>query len=100
MLTDKEVRHIANLARIELSDETRERMKRDLSSILDYVAVLQSVSTETVQALYQVTGLQNVMRPDEHLNEFPSSPEQDALLAGQAPNAQGRLVKVKGAIKK
>lgn len=100
MLTDKEVNHISALARIGLDDAMRERMKKDLSSILDYVTVLQSVPTETVQPLYQVTGLTDTMRPDEHRNEFPSSPEQDALLAGQAPSAQGRLVKVKGAIKK
>ena len=95
MLTDKEVDHIAKLARIELSDTMRERMKRDLSKVLDYIAQLNEVDTSGVEPLYQVTGLQNRTRPDEHRGDFTVDERLLERLVGQAPAHMGRAVKVK-----
>lgn len=95
MLTDKEVDHIAKLARIELSAESRENIKKDLSSILEYVNQLESVDTAGVEPLYQVSGLQNVVRPDEHKGDWPMNTELAELLAGQAPHKHDGYVKVK-----
>jgi len=44
-LTLSEVEHIAELARLELTDEEKERFRRQLSEILDYAARLQSIDT-------------------------------------------------------
>ena len=95
MLTDTEVDHIAKLARIELAPEMRERMKRDLSSVLDYIALLDGVDTSGVDALYQVTGLQNSTRPDEYRGDFVVDDTLLERLVGQAPAQQSRMVKVK-----
>lgn len=95
MLTDHEVDSIAKLARIELSDETRERMKGDLSTVLDYIAQLDEVDTSGVEPLYQVTGLQNRTRPDDHRGDFPVDAQLVERLVGQAPSHQERMVKVK-----
>lgn len=95
MLTDKEVEHIAKLARIELTDQMRERMKRDLSHVLDYIALLDEADTSGVQPLYQVTGLQNRTRPDEHRGDFVVDERLLEHLVGKAPSHQGRFVKVK-----
>jgi aspartyl-tRNA(Asn)/glutamyl-tRNA(Gln) amidotransferase subunit C len=95
MLTDKEVNHIAALARIELTDEMRERMKHDLSNVLDYIAVLEQADTAGVEPLYQVTGLQNQTRPDVHRNDFPMDEKLFEYLVKQAPSHHERFVKVK-----
>lgn len=100
MLSDKDVDHIASLARIELGDDMRAKMKNDLTSILDYVEMLASVPTDSVEPLYQVTGLRSRLRDDEHRNDFPMDEELDGRLTGQAPARSRRFVRVKGILKK
>lgn len=95
MLTKEQVDHIAVLARIELDDAMRERMKKDLSSILGYVDQLSRVDTSGVEPLYQVTGLENQTRADEHRNDWPMDAKLSELLVGQAPHQHERSVKVK-----
>jgi aspartyl-tRNA(Asn)/glutamyl-tRNA(Gln) amidotransferase subunit C len=95
MLTEKEIEHIAKLARLELTHEMRERMRKDLSSVLDYIALLETADTSGVEPLYQVTGLQNQTRPDMHRGDFSMDAVATERLIGQAPAQQGRFVKVK-----
>ena len=95
MLTDAEISHIAKLARIELTDDMRERMKRDLTKVLDYIALLEKADTSGVEPLYQVTGLQNQTRPDERRGDFVMDAKLLEYLVGQAPHSQERFVKVK-----
>ncbi len=76
-LTKDEVRHIAKLARLNLSEEEVEKFTKELSSILDYVDQLQEVDTEGVVSTAQVTGLNNSFRADE---VKPSKAEADQLL--------------------
>jgi aspartyl-tRNA(Asn)/glutamyl-tRNA(Gln) amidotransferase subunit C len=63
-LSTKEVAHVAQLARLHLSDAELELMRSQLSNILDYIAMLQEVDVEGVEPTAQVTGLTTVMRPD------------------------------------
>lgn len=60
----EEVEHIANLARIELSDAEKKEFSSQLSDILGYVEKLQEVDTDSVEPISQVTGMVNVMRED------------------------------------
>ncbi len=64
-LTKEEVKHIAKLSRIELSDEELEKYSEQLSSILGYIDKLNEVDTTGVEVTAQVTGLRNVLRKDE-----------------------------------
>ncbi|MFH0770110.1 MAG: Asp-tRNA(Asn)/Glu-tRNA(Gln) amidotransferase subunit GatC [Candidatus Peregrinibacteria bacterium] len=80
-LTSSQVRHIAALARLTLSDAEVERFTVELSSILDYVSKLQEVDTSSVEASAQITGLSGVVRPDALI---PSSCTTDMLL-GTSP---------------
>jgi aspartyl-tRNA(Asn)/glutamyl-tRNA(Gln) amidotransferase subunit C len=100
MLTDSEIAHIAKLARIELTDETRTRMKKDLSKVLDYIALLEKADTSGVEPLFQVTGLQNQTRPDEHRGDFTVDASLLEYLVGQAPHTKERFIKVKSIKKK
>ena len=95
MLTDTEINYIAKLARIELSGEMHAHMKRDLSKVLDYIALLEKADTLGVQPLYQVTGLQNQTRPDERRSDFVMDAKLMGYLIGQAPHSHERFKKVK-----
>ncbi|MFH1533799.1 MAG: Asp-tRNA(Asn)/Glu-tRNA(Gln) amidotransferase subunit GatC [Nitrospirota bacterium] len=65
MLSEKEVRHVAKLARIELTDSEVKKFSGQLSGVLDYMDILKEVDTEGVEETSQVTGLQNVLGADE-----------------------------------
>ena len=65
MLSKEEVIKIAKLAKLELTDAEVEKYQKDLSAILDYAEQLQEVDTDNVEPLYQVTGLEHVVRQDE-----------------------------------
>ncbi|HZZ99526.1 MAG TPA: Asp-tRNA(Asn)/Glu-tRNA(Gln) amidotransferase subunit GatC [Candidatus Paceibacterota bacterium] len=99
MLSDKELEHIAALARIELKPEEKEKLKKDLGSILDYIDKLDKADTSSVEPLYQTSGLINAEREDEPRNSFKSE-NVESLLIGQAPDKQERFVKVKPVMKK
>ena len=77
-LTAKDVRHIAKLARLRVTDAEVETLARELSSILDYVALLNELNTENVTPTAQVTDLMNVFREDE---VRPSEATTEELLA-------------------
>ncbi len=63
-LTHDQVRHIAKLARLRLTDAEVEKYAKELSSILNYIDMLQEVDTSSVEATAQVTGQVNSMRED------------------------------------
>jgi len=58
------VEHIAELAKLGLTEEEIERFQEQLSAILDYAAVLQRLDTEAIPPTAQVIEMKNVMRPD------------------------------------
>lgn len=64
-LSAKQVRDVAHLARLELSDADIETMARQLNSIVDYVDLLQKVNTDGVEPLVHAIELHNVFRADE-----------------------------------
>lgn len=64
-LTKEEVGHIANLARLRLTDEEADKYSEQLSGILEYAGQLSAVDTAGVEPTSQVTGLTNVTREDE-----------------------------------
>lgn len=68
MLSEEEVRHVAKLARLGLTDEEIKRFTGQLSNVLSYIDVLSEVETEGVPLTCQVTGLSNVSRADEVVN--------------------------------
>ena len=64
-LTLQDVEHIAELARLGLTDEEKELYRTQLSSILDYAARLQSIDTANTTATASVVPLHNIWRADE-----------------------------------
>jgi aspartyl-tRNA(Asn)/glutamyl-tRNA(Gln) amidotransferase subunit C len=64
-MDSKEINHLLELARIELSSQEKEKITSDLEKILDYVKQLQELDTTGVEPMTGGTLLQNVCREDE-----------------------------------
>ena len=76
-LSIADVEHVAALARLGLTDEEKERLREQLSSILEHIAALNELDTEAIPPTASVAGLVNVMRADE---VRPSLPREAVLL--------------------
>jgi len=63
-ITEQNVRHLAKLANLSLSQDEAVRMAGELEAIVGYVAQLQAVDTTGVEPIANVMGLTNVSRPD------------------------------------
>ena len=64
-LTDEEVRHIALLARLGISDAEVEKFRNQLSNILENMEILKEADTAGLEPTSQSVALQNVFREDE-----------------------------------
>lgn len=93
-----DIKHIASLARIKINEKEEKSLKKDLSSILEYIDKLNEVDTTEVEPLYQTTGLVDSFRSDEPRGEFKMDENLNDKLVGQAPHKEGRFVKVKSVL--
>jgi aspartyl-tRNA(Asn)/glutamyl-tRNA(Gln) amidotransferase subunit C len=104
-VTDKDVSYVADLANLELSDDERTRMVRDLNSILGHVESLNELDTKDVPPMAQVSdryGLDEskqgsdrfayASRDDIHEGLRKSLPHDVALV--NAPESDGTFFKV------
>lgn len=78
-LTHDQVRHIAKLARLRLTDGEVEKFTTELTSILSYIDMLQKADTKGVEPTAQVTGQTDSLRKDEVYSTPLADP--DTLLA-------------------
>lgn len=92
-LKPEQVRHIARLARLGLTEEDLERFGHQLSDILDYFERLEAVDTTGVPPMAYPLDLHNVMRDDE---EEPSLPVEDVLR--NAPSRQDDYFRVRAVL--
>lgn len=91
-VSEEEVRHIAELARIELNDAEVNKFVKEISDILGYVEQLGEVDTEGVEPISQVTGKVNVFREDEAKD---ADEETKNIMAKNYPDSQDGYVRVK-----
>ena len=68
-----EVAHVARLARLDLSAEEKERMRRELNAILAYIDKLRALDTSGVEPTSHAVPMANVMRDDEPRPSFPQA---------------------------
>ena len=64
-LTIDEVKHIAQLARLELNEDELTRFQRQLSDILDYAARLGELDTSDIPPTASVLAARAMLRPDD-----------------------------------
>ncbi len=82
-VTPDEVRHVAKLARLTLSENDVEEYAKDLSAILDYVAKLDELQTENVPPTSHVLKIRNVWRDDK-----PGTPSTARMILENAPKRE------------
>jgi aspartyl-tRNA(Asn)/glutamyl-tRNA(Gln) amidotransferase subunit C len=93
-LTFEEVRHIAQLARLELTPEEVDLFSRQLNDILGYMEQLNAQDTEGVEPTFHALHLSNAFREDRVI---PSLPQEEALaLAPEEARAAFAVPKVIG----
>ncbi len=92
-ITREEVRHVAMLFRMSVSEEDIAKFQQQLSQILDYFQVLQQVDTEGIPPTSHPISLENVMRADE---PRPSYPTEDIL--ANAPLSEAGFFRVRAVL--
>jgi len=92
-LSYKEVKHIALLARLGLSETELEKFREQLSNILENFEILQQVDTSDVPPTAQAIALENVLRDDETI---PSLPAEEVL--ANAPSQEEGHFKVRAVL--
>lgn len=92
-LSREEVKHLALLARLGLSEAELERFGEQLSNILDNFEILQEVDTANVPPTSHSIALENVLREDEAI---PSLPVEEVL--SNAPESEENQFKVRAVL--
>lgn len=90
-LSREDILKLAHLARLHLSDDEVTRFAGELGAVLGYVEQLQEVELGDLEPTFQVTGLTNVMRPDEPV-DYKATREE---LLKNAPSTENGHFKVK-----
>lgn len=72
-LSIDQVKKVAKLANLPISDEEEEKYSEQLSKILDYVEQLNQVDTSKIEPTFNVTGKTNVMAKDEVVTSLSAS---------------------------
>lgn len=86
-ITTNDVRHLAQLSNLQLSDDEITSLQTDLANILDYIDQLNEIDTSGVEPTYQVTGLENVWRDDAVDPSTVTREDLLALASDQADNS-------------
>jgi aspartyl-tRNA(Asn)/glutamyl-tRNA(Gln) amidotransferase subunit C len=89
MISEEEVRHVANLARLGLTDGEVKKMSGQLGAILESIDQIGELDLADVSPTANALNLTNVLRPDE---PHKSLPLEEAL--SLAPDAAGDLFAV------
>ncbi|HYM75413.1 MAG TPA: Asp-tRNA(Asn)/Glu-tRNA(Gln) amidotransferase subunit GatC [Candidatus Dormibacteraeota bacterium] len=78
-VTDKDVAYVAELANLDLTDEERSGMLRDLNSILDYVDRLNQLDTSDVPPMAQVSDRYGVDQAKQGSERFAYASREDIV---------------------
>jgi len=65
MIDRDEVRHVARLARLQLSDDEVDGMARELAGVLAHIATIDELDLDGVEPTSHVVAVENALRPDE-----------------------------------
>lgn len=90
-ISKDEVKHLAELSSISLSEEEISNLQADLGNIVEYIEQLSELNTDDVEPTYSVSKNQNVWREDE-INDYGVKRDELLKLAGK--NVEDNQVKV------
>ena len=78
-VTEKDVTYVADLANLELSEDERTRMVRDLNSILGHVDTLSGIDTTDVAPMAQVSDRYGLDKTKQGSERFAYATREDVL---------------------
>jgi aspartyl-tRNA(Asn)/glutamyl-tRNA(Gln) amidotransferase subunit C len=78
-VTEKDVAYVADLANLELNEQERVRMLRDLNTILEYIDRLNELDTSNVPAMAQVSDRYGVDESKKGVQRFAYASREDIL---------------------
>ncbi|MFH1546570.1 MAG: Asp-tRNA(Asn)/Glu-tRNA(Gln) amidotransferase subunit GatC [Patescibacteria group bacterium] len=93
-ITKDLIRHIAKLARINLTEAESEKFTKQMGAIVGFIEKLNSVDTAGIPETNQVNGMENVLREDE-IEKFEKMKE---LIACSNHSIENNQIKVKKSI--
>ena len=88
IIDDETIEYVGILAKLELSGEERERAKKDMGRMLDYIDKLSELDTEGVEPMTHVFPVRNVFREDIVTN----SDTREQLLSNAPEQKDGMFV--------
>ena len=71
MPVEIDIEHVARLARLELTDEEKARLREQLGAILEHAAKVSEVAADDVPPTAYAIPRSNVLRPDEVTSSLP-----------------------------
>ena len=104
-VADKDVTYVADLANLELSEDERTRMVRDLNSILGHVDSLSELDTKDVPPMAQISDRFGIDESKQGSNRFAYASRDDIreglrkslphdVALANAPDSDGTFFKV------
>lgn len=63
-ISNEQVKHVANLARLAITEEEAEKLTKQLDAIITFAEQLNELDTENVEPTYHVLDMKNVLRED------------------------------------
>lgn len=95
-LTREQVQHIAELAKLRLTDDEIAKMTEQLSAILDHAARLNELDTDAISPTASVVPLLNVLRADV---VEPSMPRADVMANAPDKDDKAEFFRVQAILK-
>ena len=88
IISDETIEYVGILAKLELSDEEKERAKKDMANMLDYIDTLNELDTGGVEPMSHVFPVNNVFREDVVTN----GDDREEILANAPEAKEGAFV--------
>ena len=88
VISDETIEYVGILAKLELSDEEKEKAKEDMGKMLDYIDKLNELDTSNVEPMSHVFPVNNVFREDVVTN----GDERDNILKNAPEEKDGAFV--------
>lgn len=88
-----DIKKVAKLANLTLTPEEESKFEKQMTDILQYVEKINSADVKNVEPTSQVTGLENITRPDE---TSPSLSQEEAL--SETDSKHNEMFKVKAVL--
>lgn len=96
MISLDQVKHIAKLARLGLTNQEAEKMQKELGVILDYIDLLDTADVSSVKTEAHLFETKNISRRD-----VASNPDENQIkeIINQFPSKENDFIKVKEVLK-